>query len=87
VVIRLEKCADDREDYYCKNGDHNARARLLVGLICVTARGTLVAYHDHAFKAPTTGFMIAAVTAEQAISGESAREAYLPSESIENLEG
>jgi hypothetical protein len=46
-----------------------------------------VAYHDHAFKAPTTGFMIAAVTAEQAISGESARGFYLPSESIENWRG
>jgi hypothetical protein len=46
-----------------------------------------VAYHDHAFKAPTTGFMIAAITAEQAISGESAREVYLPSESIENFQG
>lgn len=49
-----------------------------------------MAYHDHAFKAPTTGFMIAAVaavTAEQAISGESASEFYLPSESIENWRG
>lgn len=36
------------------------RDECAVVYICLTARGMVVAYHDHAFKAPTTGCMIAA---------------------------
>jgi hypothetical protein len=45
-----------------------------------------LAYHDHAFKAPTTGCMIASVATAKTVSEENVWEVYFPSESMEDIE-